>query len=726
MNLLDLLIKIGVDDKASEKIHSISEKAKGGFAGIAKAAGIVSGAVSAVAGSAVFAIGKSAFDSYAQYEQLVGGVDKLFGQSSEKLQQYAQNAYKTSGLSANQYMEQATSFSASLIQSLGGDTEKAAEQTEVAMRAISDNVNVFGSDMGSVQAAFQGFAKQNYMMLDNLKLGYGGTKTEMERLISDAKEYASQMSSMSFDEFSNAMKDTGLSASALREQYERLTNSTELSIDSYSDVITAIEIIQEKQNIAGTTAKEAMKTIEGSVNMTKAAWMNFLTELGKDDADIGARIDELVESGLAAIDNIAPRVVTIVDRVLDAIPLIVDKAGPEVEKLMDRMSAFIEEHEEEIKAAADFVFSGIAYALGQVMLASLANFGAMMGKLIETFPEWAPQLLEAAVMLFVNILQGIINATVEILNGMANLIGQLLKYVIDAAAPMMENAKQMMKGLINGIIQSAQGIWDAITSILNGAKQQIDEAILAIQTAFDNFFKALENVWNNVRATIGSVVSNISSAFNSIREGAGSAISAISNFVQNAVNKVGELPGRVRSALGNLGGYLYSSGKALLDGFINGIADRFSAAKGMVSEGLAGLRKLFPFSPAKEGPFSGKGWVLYSGMSIMDALAEGAKSKESSTVRAFSGIAQEVSDALDPGDIEYDYSANGSIGGGNIRSNGKYAGNATSIYIDGAVFNSDERINELFGLLMLEMQRKGMMNASSAAQIDGGYANGYY
>lgn len=171
MNLLDLFVKVDVDDKASGKVKSISSSIKSGLSSAASAAAKATAAAIALTGAAVVKIGKQAFDAYSSYEQLSGGVDKLFGNASEQLKQYAQEAYKTSGMSANQYMEQATSFSAALINSLGGDQQKAAEMTDVAMRAMSDNVNVFGSNMEDVQNAFQGFAKQNYTMLDNLKLG---------------------------------------------------------------------------------------------------------------------------------------------------------------------------------------------------------------------------------------------------------------------------------------------------------------------------------------------------------------------------------------------------------------------------------------------------------------------------------------------------------------------------------------------------------------------------
>lgn len=302
-----------------EKFGEISSKAvehvKNMATGVVTAVGVGIAAVSAK----LVDFGKQAFQSYSDYEQLSGGVAKLYGNMGMSLDDYAkqagksaesvradwerneaaqktvmanaQNAWKTSGMSANAYMEQATSFSAALINALGGDTKKAADMTDVAMRAMSDNINTFGSSATDVQNAFNGFAKQNYTMLDNLKLGYGGTKEEMERLIKDANEWGAANG-----------------------------EASNLSIDSFADVIQAIQQIQEKQHIAGTTAREAASTIEGSVSAMKAAWTNWLAELGKSDADMDAVTQNLVNSVIAAAKNVIPRVGVIIKSFVHAIP----------------------------------------------------------------------------------------------------------------------------------------------------------------------------------------------------------------------------------------------------------------------------------------------------------------------------------------------------------------------------------------------------------------------
>ena len=236
--------------------------------------------------------------AYADYEQLVGGVETLFKDSSDLVQTYARNAYKTAGLSANQYMETVTSFSASLLQSLGGDTEKAAKYADMAITDMSDNANKMGTSMESIQYAYQGFAKQNYTMLDNLKLGYGGTRSEMERLLRDAEK----LSGVKYD------------------------------ISNLSDVYEAIHVIQTELGITGTTAQEASSTIAGSFNMLKASWENLLVALSDPEADFSAIFGEMVDSASTLLANAIPilgnllgeLIVQLPDAIIELTPVLVD------------------------------------------------------------------------------------------------------------------------------------------------------------------------------------------------------------------------------------------------------------------------------------------------------------------------------------------------------------------------------------------------------------------
>ena len=267
-------------------------------------------------GKAFVDIGKQAIESYADYEQLVGGVETLFGAGGKSIEEYAEsvgkpvekvqkeyeklmeaqnkviensnNAYKTAGLSANEYMETVTSFSASLIQSLGGDTQKASEYSHRAIVDMSDNANKMGTSMEMIQNAYNGFAKQNYTMLDNLKLGYGGTKEEMARLIKDASK------------MKDVQKELGITVDA--------------SSMSFGNIVNAISVMQSKMGIAGTTAKEASQTISGSINAMKGSWQNLLTAMAGDNSNgnFGELVGNLTESIINVLNNLLPRVTDVI------------------------------------------------------------------------------------------------------------------------------------------------------------------------------------------------------------------------------------------------------------------------------------------------------------------------------------------------------------------------------------------------------------------------------
>ena len=297
MNVFDLYAKIALDageyekglEDASGKTSSFADKLKTGLATSAK---VVTAAIGA-ASTGIAALTKSSIDGYAEYEQLVGGVETLFKQSADVVQQYASNAYKTAGMSANEYMETVTSFSASLLQSLDGDTASAAEKANLAITDMSDNVNKMGTSMESIQNAYRGFAKQNFTMLDNLKLGYGGTKEEMGRLLEDAEKLAG------LDPFS-------------------------LNINSFDDIVTAIHIVQTEMGITGTTAQEASTTISGSVDSAKAAWQNLVTGIADGNADVGELTENFVESVETAAGNILP----VVDTVIENLLTVLEEKGP--------------------------------------------------------------------------------------------------------------------------------------------------------------------------------------------------------------------------------------------------------------------------------------------------------------------------------------------------------------------------------------------------------------
>ncbi|MFA6931737.1 MAG: hypothetical protein WCT05_15540, partial [Lentisphaeria bacterium] len=361
-------------------------------------------------------ITKAAVESYAEYEQLVGGVDTLFGDSSKKVQEYADNAYKTAGMSSNDYMETVTSFSAPLLQSLGGDTDKAAEAANQALTDMSDNANKMGSDMTSIQNAYQGFAKGNYGMLDNLKLGYGGTKEEMERLLSDAEKLSGQ-------------------------KYD---------ISSLSDVYDAVHAVQTEMGITGTTAKEASETISGSMDTAKAAWQNFLTGLGSGE-DITGVTQNLIDSVAPVGENLLPVVGQVVESLFTALRnFIVEKLPEMAQSGADAINEFaksvrengISPDGETMKAVAE-VLIAILTSLGTLGLALLNLGGSALAELGK----------------------GILNGLLEISDKVG---GWIEENIIDPINDKFTEFTDIGKNIVSGIWEGISGAYDWICDKITG------------------------------------------------------------------------------------------------------------------------------------------------------------------------------------------------------------------------------------------------------------------
>ncbi len=569
MNLLDLVVKIGVDDKATSKVAAIGDKIKGGLGTAAKAGVAALGAALASAATGTAALGKAALESYSQYEQLVGGVDKLFQDASPKLQEYAANAYQTAGMSANQYMEQATSFSAALINSLGGDTQKAADQADVAMRAMSDNVNTFGSNMEDVQNAFQGFSKQNYTMLDNLKLGYGGTQAEMKRLISDANEYAASIG-----------------------------EASDLSIDSFSDIVTAIDLIQQKQHIAGTTAREAATTIEGSVNMAKAAWQNWVTELGKDDADMEKLTTQLVDSVTTAASNIVPRIAVIAGAAMAAL-------SEQLPSAVEQLGASLSEYAPTLGASVMSLIGTVAQmAMEYAPTALLAIVGAITAFLT----EYAPTLLQAAMTMFLAIVQAIIDSGPQIMDALMVVLQSLVQLCIENAPAMLDAAL----GLVGMLLQA----------IVDYGPQILVQLLLLLASLI---------------VAIGSKVGEFFDGGGQLIEGLLMGAQAFFDQVSAWFNSIGDM---ILGAIGDLSSLLYDTGANLVNGFINGVQSManslIESVKGPIDDAIQGAKNLLGIaSPSKVFRQIGR----YTSEGLALGILDGGQKAESAIAQVAGGVA---------------------------------------------------------------------------------------
>lgn len=421
------------EEKAGNNALTLGDLIKGNIISEGIIAGIkgLAGAMKTV-GSALLDIGKSALNSYADYEQLIGGVETLFKDSAGVVEGYANNAYKTAGLSANQYMETVTSFSASLLQSLNNDTAKSAEVADMAITDMADNANKMGTDMTSIQNAYQGFAKQNYTMLDNLKLGYGGTKEEMQRLLKDAQK----ISGVKYD------------------------------ISNLSDVYNAIHVIQGELGVTGTTAKEASTTIQGSISSMKSSWQNFLTGLASGQ-DISGLIDNLVQSAVTVMDNVLPVVYTITETIVAEVPNLINKLVAESPKFVELISNTI-----------------------QTMIVGLQE---SLPKIMESVSQIIQTIVKVIIDNLPSILQMGITILVELANGIAKSLPTLIPQIVDVVITMVDTLLDNIDLIIDAGIQLLIGLTDGLIEALPKLIERIPEIIdKLVQAIVNNLPKIIE------------------------------------------------------------------------------------------------------------------------------------------------------------------------------------------------------------------------------------------
>ena len=568
---------------AGNSASSFGSKFKSGMKTLAKA-----GAVAFTASAtALTALSKSAISAYADTEQLQGGVAKLYGNMGQSVEEYAEtvgksvdsvrkdwernekaqsivmenakNAFQTAGLSANQYMEQATSFSAALINSLNGDTVKAAKQTDVAMRAIADNYNTFGGDMQSIQYAFQGFAKQNYSMLDNLKLGYGGTKTEMERLIADANKWA-----------------------------EENGKAADLSIESFSDVVTAIDYIQQKQQIAGTTAREASSTIAGSFGMMKSAYENLVAGFADPNADISKLVSNLVSSigtvgknllpavkqmakGLGqAMEELAPTIVEAIPKIMsESVPMLVSASSQLISILVQSIASSIPQL---IKVGGDImknIASGVAKNAGTLINNGLQN----LTKFTEFLKNSASTLIPVGLDIIKSLALGIIQNIPTLIQTVPVMIQNLANIINDNAPKVIEMGVSILKALVVGIIKAIPTLIASIPQIIRAFVATIKAFSWASLGRF-----AVNGIARGIRAVGGAIrsaASNLVSRFRAV---------VVAGFAA-AKDKVVETIGRIKDGVKKK----FEAVVSTVKGFIQKIKGMFPFSIGKIFTGLISL-----------------------------------------------------------------------------------------------------------------------------------------
>lgn len=574
MNLLDLFVKISVQDEASENVETLSGKFKNGLATAAKVGAAAVGA----AATGIAVLTKNALNNYAEYEQLVGGVDTLFKDSSAKVQEYAANAYKTAGLSANEYMDTVTSFSASLLQSLGGDTEKAAQKADQAITDMADNANKMGTGMEMIQNAYQGFAKQNYTMLDNLKLGYGGTKEEMERLLADAEKLSGQK----FD------------------------------ISSYSDIVDAIHVVQTEMGITGTTAAEAASTIEGSSGSAKAAWSNLITGIADENADFKTLTSNFVDSLVTAGKNIIPRISVI----LGGISQLVTSASTTIIPMVittitDNLPALLQA----AVALVGALGQGIIDSLPAITQAAIDILFFLSNGLIENLPtlidgivqvtltivqmltstDFLIQLNETALQLIMTLAQGLIDAIPQLIATIPLIIGNWLAAVVVQLPSIIQTGIDLLFALIDGIIKCIPELVAAVPTLIiafiNGIVNNLDKIILAAPQIIVSLITGIIGAIPELIAAVPRVIAAIADTIRNydwggigrnIVQGLKDGIAGMWDNIKNWFNeKVNSLVGGVKRILGihSPSKVFARIGSFMAEGLGEGFSDEFTSVK---------------------------------------------------------------------------------------------------------------------------------------------------
>lgn len=548
-----VVIKIKGDDSPFQKVL-------GKIGSAVNAAVKASAAAVGAASAGVAALGTACINAYADYEQLAGGVETLFKDSAETIHSYADNAYKTAGLSANEYMETVTSFSASLLQSLDGDTEKAAAAADLAITDMADNANKMGTAMESIQDAYQGFAKQNYTMLDNLKLGYGGTKEEMQRLLADAEK----LSGVKYD------------------------------LSSYADIVEAIHVIQTEMGITGTTAKEASTTIQGSVASMKAAWANLMVGMADDTQNFDMLLSNFIESIGTVADNLLPRIGVVIEgmgklvaglapEIASALPTLTNELLPNLVELgVQSISALvqgIQENGDSLAAGALSIVGTLAEGIAELLpmvadtAASLAVSLAdglteslpniipiaieTISTLVENLTENANTIIDAGIQIILALGEGLIAALPQLIETVPQIVINIANVINDNAPKLVDTALYLITRLAVGLVQAIPTLVVNIPKIieaivaafmafqwLNLGKQLIDGVTNGVKKAGESMATAAKNTFSKFKSKLAGV--EVASELKNIGK---HIIDGIVGGIKNSLSRIANIAGKIKDTL---------------------------------------------------------------------------------------------------------------------------------------------------------------------------------
>lgn len=564
MNLFELFVKIGADtteankgiDEVGQKTSGLGEKLKSGLATAGKVAvaGVAAGA------TAIGALGTKAVAAYADYEQLMGGVETLFKDSQDQVMDYANNAYKTAGLSANEYMETVTSFSASLLQSLDGDTSAAADKANLAITDMSDNANKMGTDMASIQNAYQGFAKSNYTMLDNLKLGYGGTQAEMERLLADAEK----ISGIKYD------------------------------ISSYADIVDAIHVVQTEMGITGTTAEEAASTIQGSFGMMKSAWQNLVTGMADPDQDLGVLVGNFTDSVVIAGNNLIPRIQELLPRIVEATTSFIGTVSEQLPAILGTVLPSL------VEGATNLV-TGLMAALPSVLSVLADVAPTVINTLVPALIELLPQITQTGIDVIVSLAQGIADALPQLIPAATDAIIEIVEVLTspENLGNLIDAALAIILALVDGLVDATPKLIAAVpdvisnlvTAIIANIPKILEAGVEITMALADGLIKALPELIEEIPNLILGIVQGIIDNLPEIIMAGPKIIAALATGLIEAIpDIVMVIPQLIRSIVDTFLSFDWGSiGKNIVEGIKNGFVNMWNSFKQTVENVFTGL-----------------------------------------------------------------------------------------------------------------------------------------
>lgn len=564
MNLFELFVKIGADtteankgiDEVGQKTSGLGEKLKSGLATAGKVA--VAGVAAGTA--ALGTLGTKAVEAYADYEQLVGGVETLFKDSQDQVMDYANNAYKTAGLSANEYMETVTSFSASLLQSLDGDTSAAADKANLAITDMSDNANKMGTDMTSIQNAYQGFAKANYTMLDNLKLGYGGTQAEMERLLADAEK----ISGIKYD------------------------------ISSYADIVDAIHVVQTEMGITGTTAEEAASTIQGSFGMMKSAWQNLVTGMADPDQDLGVLVGNFTDSVVIAGNNLIPRIQELLPRIVEATTSLIGTVSEQLPAILGTVLPSL------VEGATNLV-TGLMAALPSVLSVFADVAPTVINTLVPALIELLPQITQTGIDVIVSLAQGIADALPQLIPAATDAIIEIVEVLTspENLGNLIDAALAIILALVDGLVDATPKLIAAVpdvianlvTAIIANMPKILEAGVEITMALADGLIKALPELIAAIPNLILGIVQGIIDNLPEIIMAGPKIIAALATGLIEAIpDIVMVIPQLIRSIVDTFLSFDWGSiGKNIVEGIKNGFVNMWNSFKQTVENVFTGL-----------------------------------------------------------------------------------------------------------------------------------------